>query len=418
MPIPVPAVHRAVRSLCARTLLSRPYATNHSTPSPPSAPTPTPTPTPPEEYTPPLPPGQLDIYDLSLALLARDKQAKLALLAHLRAALPALPDGGEEHTKTTARIRKLEIDAEINDPAVRWTFRQGKGDLALPIYRHLTEHKWRHEGALDLLMETLWQMNVIPDLLPWVDPTVDMRLRFPAPPGQASQATQPAESSETRESSPPEPVKPGTFLLPSQTTEPPLVEVTAFHEEERWYTLVMVDPDVPNPATQSYTTFLHWLVPNISFTCLTRSPLPLPPALLPWIPPHPQSGGPYHRYSTFLLPQRGPLPAGAMKAPLRRGFSLREFVLAHDLTGAPAVPGAPKRELIGAHKGNRKGPKVQVNTGAEVGGGGAHMFREKWDESVGPIHHAVFGTSELKYGKPKRPDLYLDEAGSKPKRYY
>jgi large subunit ribosomal protein L35 len=41
--------------------------------------------------------------------------------------------------------------------------------------------------------------------------------------------------------------------------EPPRLYVNVFHPEERLYTLVMVDPDVPDSESQSYTTYLHWL---------------------------------------------------------------------------------------------------------------------------------------------------------------
>lgn len=34
---------------------------------------------------------------------------------------------------------------------------------------------------------------------------------------------------------------------------------TLFHTDTRLYTLLMVDLDVPNPETQSFTTYLHWM---------------------------------------------------------------------------------------------------------------------------------------------------------------
>ncbi|KZO99629.1 PEBP-like protein, partial [Calocera viscosa TUFC12733] len=390
------AARRAASALCSRgpAVLRRVYTTPSSAPSadpsaastssdssPPSPPT----------YTPPLSPGQLEIYDLSLSLLLSDKARKLDQLSSLRAELPTLP--ADAQALAQKKLSKLEVDAEINDPEVRWRHKRGLGDLSLPVYRYLREAQWRKEGALDLLMERLWQMHVLPDVLPWVDPTVEMRVRFQGG----------------------EDVEPGGYLTPEHTEKEPEIYTTAFHMEERYYTLVMVDPDVPSPATSSYTTFLHWLIPNIPLTCLSPSPLPLPPALQPYIPPHPQAGTPYHRYTLLLLPQRGLI--SRMKAPLRRGFSLRDFVRTYDLTGGP-VQGAPPRALVGAHKGAKKGPKVKVNTGAEVGGGGAHMFREVWDESVPGIHERAFGTPELRYGKPKTVDPYLDEEGVRPRRYY
>src|SRR6266404_3346461 len=79
-------------------------------------------------------------------------------------------------------------------------------DMSQKVYRHLIEQRWRNEGALDLLvcclrltfswcyipfltnfqMERLYQMHVIPDILPVLKPTVDLRAVFPeAPPNDA-----------------------------------------------------------------------------------------------------------------------------------------------------------------------------------------------------------------------------------------
>jgi hypothetical protein len=57
-------------------------------------------------------------------------------------------------------------------------------------------------------------------------------------------------------------------LISFKTLYPPWLRVTAFHPETRLYTLVMVDPDVPDPTNISYKQFLHWIVPNISLSAL------------------------------------------------------------------------------------------------------------------------------------------------------
>lgn len=67
--------------------------------------------------------------------------------------------------------------------------------MSRPIYRHLLEKRWREEGALDLVvcsiyhvpaaktekcqMERVHQMNVVPDLLPELHPSFDLRVNFP-----------------------------------------------------------------------------------------------------------------------------------------------------------------------------------------------------------------------------------------------
>lgn len=141
-----------------------------------------------------------------------------------------------------------------------------------------------------------------------------------------------------------------------QTRRAPKIYTSVFHPEMRYYTLVMLDADVPDPENQSFTTFLHWIEPNIPLSASASGPLP---ALThtKYIPPHPQRGSPYHRYCLFLLPHKEPtakisLPPTTDEA--RLGFNLREFC---------------------------------EKNGIEAGkGGAAHMWREVWDETVSDIY--------------------------------
>ena len=45
------------------------------------------------------------------------------------------------------------------------------GDMNKPIYRHLADLKWRSHSR-QILMQRINQMDVVPDILPAVDPTV------------------------------------------------------------------------------------------------------------------------------------------------------------------------------------------------------------------------------------------------------
>ena len=47
-----------------------------------------------------------------------------------------------------------------------------------------------------------------------------------------------------------------------------------FHPDERLYSLLLVDPDVPDEASSSFATLAHWLV---------------------YVPPHPRSACPRAR---------------------------------------------------------------------------------------------------------------------------
>ena len=58
-------------------------------------------------------------------------------------------------------------------------------------------------------MERIYQMNVIPDLLPALRPTIDLRVNYPEKPPTSVYLR-------TRVKRKYEPVEPGIFLLPEQ----------------------------------------------------------------------------------------------------------------------------------------------------------------------------------------------------------
>ncbi|GAB1523862.1 mitochondrial 54S ribosomal protein YmL35 [Rhizoctonia solani] len=283
-------------------------------------------------YQRPLPPGRLPVYDLALELLEKDSAEKKLLL--------------EKETDPANKAR-LEILSQINLPEVRWNFAQGKcepktvapefiyqwlpDDLAQPIYRHLLEQKWRQTGPLDLLMERVHQMKVIPDLLAVFHPTVDLRISF----GEETDVT------------------PGVFLPVHSTMAAPSITAQPYHSEERLYTLLIIDP-----------------APETSETSL------------PYIPPHPQRGTPYHRYTTLLLPQNSELSVNMSELP-RENFDVRKAYKEYDF----AV------------------------------GGGIHMFRETWDETVGSVYKKFLGQPEPRFGGIPKPEPYLDDTGKRYRKY-
>jgi len=176
-------------------------------------------------------------------------------------------------------------------------------------------------------------------------------------------------------------VEPGVFLVSEQTRKQPTLYASVFHQDVRLYTLLMVDPDVPDSDKQSFTTYLHWLQPNIPLSCITRS-IEISEGHTPYIPPHPQRGTPYHRYVLLLLPQ--PSPTESIRVPTlsdRLHFNVREFMTQHGLEGGT--------------------------------GGGAHMWRQVWDEGVSQIYATVLGREEPKFTVPPKPDRYADIRGSR-----
>ncbi|GAA5875709.1 hypothetical protein JCM8547_007046 [Rhodosporidiobolus lusitaniae] len=288
-------------------------------------------------YAPPLKPGQLPAFDEAVAYIARDRENKLEQIVELR------------QTAEPALLEKLEVEAWSNDPETRWRAKNGQGDLSKPVYRHLAERAWRKEGDLAILMQRVTQMHVTPDLLPSISPELDVRIQVG---GQT--------------------IEPGSFTLPAQTRDGLELSAQVYHPEERLYTLLVVDPDVPDAANQSFTTFAHLLIPNIPLSATSPSSLPLSslPSTLSYVPPHPQKGTPYHRYTVLLFEQ--PSQATFSSDSIERaGFSTREFVKEHGLKTS-----------------------------------GVSFFRQVWDKDVSKIYEEVLDLPEPRYGRPPKPDFY------------
>ncbi|KAL5519253.1 MRPL35 [Sanghuangporus vaninii] len=347
----------------------------------------------PRKWNPPVKPGSLPVYDEALKLIKEDS---LRLKGELRTALARVQEvekelrvlssagameGGEVEKKVELekelgllreKVETLEIQSEINLPWVRWYAANGMADLTKPVYRHLVEQKWRNYGALDLLMERIHQMSVVPDLLPSLHPSIDLRISFPEPPPHSTYLR-------TRTRRKYKPVEPGVYLLPEQTRRPPRMYTSVFHPETRYYTLVMVDADVPDPENKSFTTYLHWMQPNIALSAATCGQISTI-AHAKYIPPHPQRGSPYHRYCLFLLPHVNASEKVHVPPPVsdeaRIGFNLRAFCEEYGLDASL--------------------------------GGGAHMWREVWDETVSDIYKHTLKLAEPHFGLPPRADPYAD----------
>ena len=83
-----------------------------------------------------------------------------------------------------------------------------------------------------------------------------------------------------------------------------------------------------------------------------------------YVPPHPQRGTPYHRYVLLVLPQSSstePIDIPVFDEAGRLGFDFRAFAEKYGFDGAR--------------------------------GGGAHMWREVWDETVSHIYKHTLSKS-------------------------
>ncbi|KAB5592982.1 54S ribosomal protein L35 [Ceratobasidium theobromae] len=288
-------------------------------------------------YQRPLLPGRLPVYDLAVQLIEKDSAAKISLL---------------EGEKDPQKRAKLEIQSKINLPQVRWAFANGKCALIAA----------ENTGHLLTLHQTTFHSPYI--VIFW------------------------NKRGETKvRSTFCEEVVPGVFLPVKSTLSAPSINAQPYHPEDRLYTLLVVDPDVPDPSARSFSTYLHALLPNVALSAeKTQISLPTAPdasgTVLAYIPPHPQHGTAYHRYTTLLLPQTSKISVELSKLP-REHFDVRSFHEQHAFTS----------------------------------GGGIHMFREKWDESVSVVYKRFFDQPEPKFGKAPKPEPYLDATGRRPPKY-
>ncbi|KAH9836712.1 PEBP-like protein [Rhodofomes roseus] len=333
----------------------------------------------PRQWNRPLAKGVLPIYDLALQYIEEDSKALKEQLTEVRKALQAAEAAGDvqRQQELSEKAKILEIQSEINLPDVRWNAMNGMADMNQLIYRHLTEKRWREEGGLDLLMERIHQMHVVPDLLPDLRPTIDLRLNFPEPPPKDIYRRARVKRRYQK-------MEPGMYLLPEQTWRPPMLYTSVWHTDTRLYTLFMIDLDVPDEANETFQAYLHWMHPNIPLSAFSPSPISIPHPHTHYIPPHPQRGTPYHRYVILLLPQSShtePIKLPKLSDAARLGFNLRAFTEEHGFDGSK--------------------------------GGGAHMWREVWDETVSKIYRDVLKTDEPRYGRPPMADPYAEAKSGK-----
>lgn len=198
-----------------------------------------------------------------------------------------------------------------------------------PIYRHLADRKWR-EYKRKVLVQRITQMNVVPDILPAVDPVVSTSLMF------GRRKVQHGE------------------IVDSRVSEiPPFLNIQPYDKGERLYTIAVVDPDVPNVKKDGFDYRCHYLASNVRITP-TETMVRLgdlseeEQVIQPWLAPYSQKGLPYQRLAIFIMEQTAYEPTAdgtaqrcqeidvakikqAGRYTKRDGFILRSFATTQNL---------------------------------------------------------------------------------------
>ncbi|KAL5220156.1 hypothetical protein ABZP36_024869 [Zizania latifolia] len=117
-------------------------------------------------------------------------------------------------------------------------------------------------------------------------------------------------------------------LRPSAVAERPHVDVGG-DDLRQFYTLVMVDPDAPNPSSPTLREYLHWLVTDIPGTTDANYGR----EVMCYERPRPAAG--IHRMVVVLFQQ---MARGTVDVPplLRHNFCTRSFAIDHGL-GSPVA---------------------------------------------------------------------------------
>ncbi|KAL8930674.1 MAG: hypothetical protein Q9208_000545 [Pyrenodesmia sp. 3 TL-2023] len=302
-------------------------------------------------------------------LLLADREEKLKQIEEERRriakvkAVTATQYGGEYVKKgrivrMQKHLEKLKILADINDPVIKKRFEDGEGtgDMNRPIYRYLADQEWRKQKRL-ILMQRINQMHIVPDVLPSLDPTAEVKLAF----GRRN-------------------VQPGDFVDSTISESPPRLDVQVFDKGERLISIVVLDPDVPNLETDGFDSRCHFFAVNVPIspdsTYVTLSGLLEGTQVLrPWLPPHAQKGSPYHRLAVLIYEQKD---GTEVKAGLREKIS---------------------STVKGDFRLNRFTRNLQDQPI------GVHLFRTIWDDGMAGVMQraGIEGANiELKRQKPEK----------------
>ncbi|KAF9356947.1 hypothetical protein BGX34_009679 [Mortierella sp. NVP85] len=330
-------------------------------------------------------------YDEALKIIAADKASRLTEVANMKKSLEKLMKAAQSATRDAEiallkeNIFKQEAYAEINDPEIQWRFKHGQIDMSKPVFRHLKSRQFERD-ILPVIQQRVTQMFVTPDLLPPFTPSVNVQLDYGAgalvkDDEDSSSATAEAAVAAAGDHY----FETGSFLFPGKTIQEPKVNVTSFHPEPKYYTVALIDVDVPDVENQSFKQELHWLITNVQLSSTqTQVNKENADVILSYIPPHPPKGMSYHRYTLLVAEQP---KDGQEKIQVDQNQITRETTL---------------RELCSHYNLDVKG---------------LTFFRQVWDKDVSRIYRDVLKQPEPVYGKQPKMDMLLDETGQKKKKY-
>ncbi|CCH42147.1 54S ribosomal protein L35, mitochondrial [Wickerhamomyces ciferrii] len=246
------------------------------------------------------------------------------------------------------------VQAEIDNPEVRFNFTYHDKinndssiiDYNEPVYRELKKKHWEDYSQM-LLMQRLEQLGAIPDTLPTLNPRAEILVKF------------------LNHTTINRWIEPGKLLPTNATSYPPSFKIQEYENvdpKKQLYTVLVVNPDVPDLENDSFKTYLHWGLSNIKLSNFNENFIGPKQILenkeineiIDYLPPVPEKNIPTQRFITWVFRQ----PESISINLKNRDFDIRSFVEDH---GLDAI--------------------------------GGHIWRSEWDSSVAKVR-------EL-YGLPK-----------------
>lgn len=260
-------------------------------------------------------------------------------------------------------LDQLYASAEKENPEVLYNVRYNPDaiDRTQPVYREHLKQAWEKQ-ALMVTMQRLEQLGVIPDTLPTLNPIADVRVKF----GHNTKF----EFADW--------VAPGARLPASAVSQPPTIEVQEFDTSDHpsgLYSVVLVNPDTPDLATNSFKTSLNYGLFNVPLNyvdnAITPAKLIANPqwAFQEYLPLLPEKNAQTQRACLWVFRQKEELPKVSEYDAEK--FDIRAFAEENLLTAV-----------------------------------GAHVWRQEFDRSVnkvreeyglpqGRVFHRVRGTEPL-----------------------
>ncbi|EJS42289.1 mrpl35p [Saccharomyces arboricola H-6] len=256
-------------------------------------------------------------------------------------------------TKNPLKKDALLTKAEINNPEVQYNFQFNEKleniktiiDYDIPVYRHLGKQHWESYGQM-LLMQRLETLSAIPDTLPTLEPRVEVNIKFPFSTGVNKW------------------IEPGESLSSNVTSMCPVIKVQEYDHvdvERQLYTVLIVNPDVPDLTKDSFKTGLCYGLANIKLNyndnLIDPRKFDSSNIVADYLPPVPEKNAGKQRFVVWVF--RQPLAADEQntnfleinqKEISRDDFDIRKFTEKHNLDPV-----------------------------------GAHIWRSEWDANVAVV---------------------------------